>query len=73
MTVIMPNERTEKQFTDQIALDDHDLVEAYLLIGPWEILMKSYVSNFQTNFSGWWLGYFLWNYRQMNVPGPEWW
>ena len=27
----------------------------FLLIGPWETLMKFYKSNFQVNFSDWWL------------------
>ena len=39
------------------------------LIVHWVIWMKSYTSNFQTNFSDWWLGNLLWNCRQLNVLG----
>ena len=33
----------------------------FQLIGPWEIWMEFYVSNFQTEFSDRWLRYHLWN------------
>ena len=43
------------------------------LIGPWEIWIKFYISNFQANFFYWWLSHLLWNCSQMNITGPYWW
>ena len=44
-----------------------------LLIGPWEIWMKFYICNFQTDFSDWRLMHLLWNCPHMNVTGLHWW
>ena len=35
--------------------------------------MEFWISDFQANFSDWWLRYLLWNWPQMNVTGPYWW
>ena len=43
------------------------------IIGPWEILTKFYLTNFQVHFSDWWLGHLSWKFFQMNVFGPHWW
>ena len=40
------------------------------LTNPWEILMKFKISNFQANFSDWWLRHLLWNFPQMNISVP---
>ena len=49
-----------------IYISQHPLTE---LIGPWEICMKYYISNFQANFSDWWLRHLLWNCPQLMVTG----
>ena len=42
------------------------------LIGPWDILMKSEIWNFQTDFNNCWLRNLLWNCPSMNVTGLNW-
>ena len=41
------------------------------LIGPWESWIKFQISNFQTNFSDWWLKFLLWNCS--HITRPHWW
>ena len=36
----------------------------------WEIRMQCNSSNFQINFSNWWLRYLLWSCPHMNITGP---
>ena len=40
--------------------------------GPWEVWMKFYIYNFQTDFSDWWLRHLLWNCPNMNATGLHW-
>ena len=41
-----------------------------LLVGPWEIWMKFYMSNFQGNFIDLWPRYLFWYCPQINVIRP---
>ena len=41
-------------------------------ISPWEIWMKFWIYNFQTDFSDWCLRHLLWNWPNMNVTGLHW-
>ena len=47
-------------------------INSTMLNGPWEIWMKFWTCNFQTDFNDWWLRHHLWNCTNMNVTGLHW-
>ena len=42
-------------------------------LAPGKFELKFYISNFQMDFSDWWLRHLLWNCPNMNVTGLHWW
>ena len=50
-----------------------DYHQTFNSLVPWEIWMKFYICNFQTDFSYCWLRHLFWNCPNMNVTRLHWW
>ena len=61
-----------QQASSTVQVLRHNNTDSVQLIGPWKCWLKL-KSNFQANFSTWWLMFLLWNCHQMNVIASCWW